>query len=266
MKERTTQRLQLPDAEIADLYRDGARLVDLSVRFGVSTSTIANRLREQDVKIRPGHAPEIRLPDAEIADLYRKGMATTEIATLFGVSAPLIRRRLRRQGVKWRYHGGPPVRVRRSLPDDVIARKYRAGMTLTDLAKRFSVSHMEIKRRLEEQGIDRRSRGPEAGRLPASMIRKIVEAHLQGAPVDAISWQLCVSSSVVRQTLIERGLLPKPRQRHPAERTLLRLRSEGRTLEDIARRTGVSQTTVKRRLNRLGVPTDQPQKQEKINA
>src|SRR5688500_13142670 len=48
-----TARLELPDAAIAAAYRAGATIDQLAADYGVSTSSIRRRLREQQVPLRP---------------------------------------------------------------------------------------------------------------------------------------------------------------------------------------------------------------------
>ncbi len=93
------------------------------------------------------------LPESEIVRRYRSGETLMEIGRSLGVSHGVIRYCLVRAGVPRRHRGGYRPRVDFSIPFEEVVGRYRAGISVRELAPRVGVSESTLERRLREAGI-----------------------------------------------------------------------------------------------------------------
>jgi transposase-like protein len=134
----------------AELYAQGIRPLEIKKRVGFKPSI--NLLTKAGVETKPVGSWNTRPDDAEItrtvADLYRAGLRAKEIVE----RVPALRypetvyRYLKKAGVAARQKAASP------LAPFVIS-QFRNGDTLQDIAKRFGISPMTVRRLLERNGV-----------------------------------------------------------------------------------------------------------------
>ena len=95
---------QLDENEIQNLYLTGTPLRELAAQFGVSVSTIWDRLEKAGVPRRR----RVNADAQEIRDLYLGGASLSEIAGMLGVSAMTVVHRLDETGTPRRPVGSGP--------------------------------------------------------------------------------------------------------------------------------------------------------------
>ena len=75
--------------------------IKIGEKFGVSRSTISNKLKKQGIKLRGGFCDNLN--DEEIKKLYiEEELSTIQISKKLGVSDVTISNRLKKQGIKLR--------------------------------------------------------------------------------------------------------------------------------------------------------------------
>ena len=95
------RRWDVDEDKLRRLYNSGAETIQtLSVRYGVSTTTVSNRLVSMgEYKRTPLGGETKRDETEEMAVLYRAGYAQHEIGETYGISKQAVSRRLRSIGV-----------------------------------------------------------------------------------------------------------------------------------------------------------------------
>lgn len=130
MRERSgMRRWDLPDEEIAELYRQGFSAVFIGKKFNCAPTAVRRHLRWAGVPIRGLDewrnllTPEQRsentnkrkdIDNDHLAGLYLSGVLMEDLAKQFKVSVTTIYRRLVKTGIERRPHGKPKGWIRRS--------------------------------------------------------------------------------------------------------------------------------------------------------
>lgn len=135
----------IPNSQIATLYRSGLTIAKLAAHYGVSSDTIRTRLLAAGIVAR---SRTRSIPAQEIVRLYQQGATVRDLAATYNVSVWTIYRRLRAAGVKMRSSGPQPLQI----PLDEAARLYLSGRTLKQLAGRYGVSETIVSNRLNAVG------------------------------------------------------------------------------------------------------------------
>ena len=138
------------EAMAAD-YAKGMSLVNISPRYSMSPGTISRLLREGGIRIRPRGAPG-RFPSLKkMVDLVKSGMCLREVATHCGITTQAVSARLKYHDVDVALlrisHRKQMVRAKK------IAKEYRAGMSLSDLSRKYGYSTYRIRTALKGQGV-----------------------------------------------------------------------------------------------------------------
>ena len=166
--------------EMVRRYKAGETCGDIGAVAGLSQSSVARRLRQRGIELRPGSkrpgSGRLDLPIAEIARRNRAGQTLTMIAATTGMDRSTVRYWLRRAGVALRPTGKAPGQGRLDLPVAEIIRRYRAGQSTQAIGRALGVSADTIHRRLVEAGVARRPpltrRVKAAGKRPKPAERK----------------------------------------------------------------------------------------------
>ena len=100
-----------------------------------------------------------RFGDADyqrMADLYKQGYSCTEIGEAAGASPTYVRQRIKRKGVKMRGINSYAATKEEKMK---IAKLYKKGMTLKEVAKETGYSYSTVWNVLNRLGIPRRPVG-----------------------------------------------------------------------------------------------------------
>ena len=139
-----TKKIKLPIEEIISYYQSGMTLIQLAEKYGVSKSTVRERLKENEVKIRSSRSMKrIDLPIEEIISEYQSGLSINKLADKYGVNFNTIWRRIKENGVKIRSN-------KINLPVEEIISEYQAGMNIYLLADKYGVGKDVIYKRLRD--------------------------------------------------------------------------------------------------------------------
>lgn len=88
-------RIELPDAEMSELYRSGYTLNEIAMRFGCSDVTVSNRLKELGTTLRPS-CPVRAFSEEELRAQLAAGSARGDIADYFGASIHTVNNAIQR--------------------------------------------------------------------------------------------------------------------------------------------------------------------------
>jgi len=161
--------INLPMEQVISDYQSGMSPYQLAKKYGVSDSTIRNRLSEAGVQTRT-HAESrrwIELPVDQIASDYQSGMSPKQLAKKYGVSEVVIRSRLKEAGVR---KITAKERNMMNAPMEQIISDYQSGMSLKKLGEKYGVSNNTIRKRLIEAGVQQERRGRKKIDTPMAQI------------------------------------------------------------------------------------------------
>jgi uncharacterized protein (DUF433 family) len=226
-------------------------MAEIASIYEVSAWTIASRLDRAGVARRVGDDHTV-LPVEEAVRAYRKQPdRLAELATDLGINAQLITRRAQQQP---RGRRGQR-RDRTDVPAAEVARRYREGWTVPQIAAAYRTAVSTVLRRLDAAGVARRPPSARAW-FP---VEEAARRAQDGTSLAQLARDYHVGVDAVRGQLRARGIHPPPRQRGipaladiPAAQ-LAELYTSGLTTAAIATRYGVSRNTIRARLRAAGV-------------
>lgn len=240
-------------AVLRRLYTDeGLTVAAVASRLGVAHGTAHKWLLGAGVAMRPPvSAPRTDVSDDDIRRLYISGGQTAaEIAAHLGCPTTTVYNRLQRLGVPRR----PAVPRRRTRPaDDDLRRLYsNEGLTLRQLAERYSVTRQAVQQWLVAAGIPRRR--PAAPDNDPD-VATLIALYAEGWSGPELARRFGCSSTTVYGRL-ERAGVPRRRDRRAVGRPeLLDALDAGLSAPEMAARFDVSVSAVCRALAREGLET-----------
>ena len=208
--------------------------------------------------------PRVHLPLDELVRLYvEENKGAPEIAELFGTSSGTILNRLREAGAEIRGRG-----ERGPIDAAEAERLHRAGVPVTELAKRFGRGQPWISRLLKSRGITNlqakphRVKHPELRGLavgehldvPGSQAERDLYAVFQRMAKKA-GIRVSVRTLDARTIRVTRVDTEPRRNSGPkiSVKEMIKLRLAGETLTEIGRRAGITRKGVKYHLEKAGV-------------
>ena len=253
-------RLKSPLDEIIKYYESGMTTTELGEWYGVSDTTIRNRLKEAGVEII-SHPFRIKIPLDEIIKDYQSGMSTTELGERYGVGANVINERLRRAGVK---KISALERNRLKFPLEQVIKDYESGMTSTEVGKKYGYDGKTITTRLREVGVQIRKRGFGGinkakkeklyGKIELPL--KVIKEYKSGMTLVELGEKYGCSWATIRARLTEAGVQILRRKRWDDVLPLEQITSEyesGMSMYQLGKKYGCDASVIKRRLRKAGV-------------
>jgi transposase-like protein len=142
---------------IITAYKGGATRVDLAEIYGVHPNTITRALRKSADPLRRNRAHALTADqERQVVRSYLEGVSAQAIARRFQVSESYVSR-VAIQGGALRRRPNLPGRRRRISDEEAVARGYREGATIRDLALVHGVSPATIRRALVRSRVERRA-------------------------------------------------------------------------------------------------------------
>jgi transposase len=224
----------------------------VAARLGVAHGTAHKWLIAAGVPMRPPvNTARTDVSDDDIRRLYaREGWTAAEIGAHLGCPTTTVYGRLERLGVPRR--SAAPRHSKRP-PDDELRRLYRYdGLSLRQLAERFSVSRQAVHHWLVAADIPRR---PPAGPQPDPDLPRLIELYAEGWSVPQLARRFGRSTTTIYDRL-DRSGVPRRRDRRAVGRAeLLDALDAGLSAPEMAARFRVSVSAVCRALAREGLET-----------
>jgi lambda repressor-like predicted transcriptional regulator len=154
-----------------------------------------------------------------------------------------------------RISGTPaPWAAVRAVPADELARLYRLGLTMAEIARIYGISAWTVAARLDQAGVVRRRANDRAAALPVE--QAVRRYRRQPHQIEELAGQLGISAQLIvdRAAQPERYVRGRPRNRAdvPADE-VTELYRAGWTVAQIAARYQTAATTVLNRLDQAGV-------------
>jgi transposase/transposase-like protein len=248
----TTPRPPEP-ATLHRLYTDEALTVAaVATHLGVATGTAHKWLLAAGVPMRPPvTTPRVAVDDDDIRRLYiSAGHTAAEIADHLGCPTTTVYDRLQRLGVPRR---PAEPRQRRRPADDELRRLYGdEGLSLRQLAERFSVTPQAVRNGLVAASIPRRS---SAAPQHEPDLPTLIDLYTEGWTGTQLARRFNCSKATIYRRL-DRAGVPRRRDRRAVGRPeLLDAIDAGLSATEMAARFDVSVSTVCRRLAREGLET-----------
>lgn len=136
--------------ELARLYyQEGLSCPEIGARYGVSDTTVSNRMREYGMERRSNY---IAIPKETLEQLYyEEGLNQKEIAERLGLSDSKVRHQMQEYGLNAR---GKLV----DIPQEEVARLYyEEGLTQEQIGEIYGVSFSGISQRMRKWGMETRT-------------------------------------------------------------------------------------------------------------
>lgn len=242
---------RISDDSIIVLAHQGLGSTKIASRLGISRSYATVRLRKLRQRgLLPPFGPSSRITTERITALAQQGLGATRIGRGLGISRSAIAHRLsslRRRGLL----PLPPAIA--PAPDEQIIAYARQGLGAPTIAHRLRINQNIVSYRLRVL----RGRGllPQHGVIKRVPDERILTLAQQGLRRSQMASQLGISGPTLRRRLAglrrSRLLPPFRSTRQAREESVIRLarRSVGST--EIARRLGVSRSTIVQQLRSL---------------
>lgn len=244
------RRKPAPTAEAARLYRLGLTMGEIAGLFQVSAWVIGSRLDEAGVARRPPGEQDSLPLDRAVRRYRRQPHLLGELAAGLGIHTQLLAARAARPAPANRGQGTYRADVRAAD----VARVYRAGWTVRQIAGKYGTASGTILRRLDAAGVRRRPKSTPADFPVDEAARRVRENR---ATFAALGREHGVSDDTIRYHMAARGVtaaVHAPRVLlgvAPADIALLY--EAGLTLGEIAVLQGVSRWVIAARLDDAGV-------------
>lgn len=237
------RRTDLDPKKLAEEYRAGATLAELAAKYHTTHPTLLNRLRSQNVEMRP-MAPRAIVPTERIVELYEKGLSNKEIAAEVGLSDITVGNRLRSRGI---VGGRGHFAV---FDEDLAIALAHDGLSAYAIGKAVGVCRRSVIGRLAQLGVtfeDARH---------STDIDRLLALGREGKTITQIADELEVSERTVSTHLHKAGIVPPDGRRSNANAPRPDITPEllatdyraGFTIHEIAAKHHVSRATVRRRL------------------
>lgn len=240
-------------ATLRRLYTDeGLTVAAVAARLGVAHGTAHKWLIAAGVPMRPPLATtRTDIDDEDIRRLYTsEGQTAAEIAAHLGCPTTTVYNRLQRLGVPRR----PALPRQRARPtDDELRRLYEdEGLSLRQLARRFSVSAQAVRNWLVAAGIPRR---PPTGPGHDPDLTSLIALYAEGWSGPQLARRFGCSTNTVYGRLDRAGVPRRTDRRAVGRPELLDAVDAGLSAPEMAARFHVSVSAVCRALAREGLET-----------
>ena len=174
-------RHDIGDPELASLYETGKTVPELSQLFSASATTVARRLENFGITLRPYErkvSEELKqrfsqlyagekardyrhdVSTDELVSLYREGQSPVQIGHLFSIHSTTVRKRLEASGIKVirRAYNIPENsgRRRQDMSTQTLIGLYLQGLSTVTLGRMYNTSPSTIKSRLDKAGVQLR--------------------------------------------------------------------------------------------------------------
>ena len=216
---------------LAELYRQGLGINQIGKRLGLSTKSVREALRVEDV--------------SQVRELSEQGFSLKKIASTLGVTPGMVGYIVHRDGIPRKPKGAGWY-----LSDDMrreILSLHQQRTSNAAIARQFHIHPITVANVLRRLGVPAHDRCDHA---------QILKLYRQGLGGGRIRQLLGVSETTVHKVARDAGILRRvpPRIKPEVETEVVRLYLEERvSCTQLAKRLGISTVSVSRILNRKGV-------------
>ena len=173
--------------EICKEYQKNATTGELAIQYDVSRKTILKYLNKNKIKIiinTSSDKPRILTEEEKnICNDYLNGLSTVKISNKYYRSPTTINGVLKRNNIQIRPFGRIKGGLNKKINTDdetYICKKYESGATTYDLAEKYNVTPMTIRKILLHYHINIRKRGEHISIFSNSDYKKICNSYKKG--------------------------------------------------------------------------------------
>lgn len=198
------------DREVAARYQAGETLRQIGASYGVTYRPVAASLSRSGITPRaPSDYGWKPTPEnaAEVERLWREGMSVPKIARAVSTRNDTISRVLRDRGIEARF-GGQNRRFNDSQIE-MLAAEYRAGASLTELARRHGGSPALIRNAFRRNGVQTRNKGNHKEYWPPERVAWLREQYEAGRSNVDIAQELGLAARTVGNKLLSLDIAPR---------------------------------------------------------
>ena len=279
--------------KIAEMYQQGKSLREVGDEFGLTGEAIRQILKKMGVDARGRLVAKTELDEAEFEELkvmLEEGITIVKVAKHFEVNTTIISDLMKKEGlvrkyvprVSWDYkkaeedylngvplteiarrHGVPsytylvevmkrlghePRGTTKDLPMEQVISEYESGMSMVALGKKYDVSHITIRRRLVEAGVQIRKI---SYRVELS-VEQIISEYESGMSLKALGKKCGVSRNTIRERLVEAGVQIRTPHRYSKKvlpmKQIISEYESGMSMVALGKKYGVADNTIRTRL------------------
>jgi DNA invertase Pin-like site-specific DNA recombinase len=142
--------------QIAEAYRSGKTMATIGREHGITRERVRQLLAKAQEPSRPAGAPHASERAQTAVELFRQGNSCAAVASVVGVSRKTVAKWLRASGLILRPGKAPNPVLRQR--DEAMARLYRGGTRLIDIARTFGIPPHFVWNAIRRLGVQPRSR------------------------------------------------------------------------------------------------------------
>jgi len=187
-------------AELIKMYDAGAKVREITARFGICKSTMRKIVAKSGTVIRKNKSKLSNEEKAELIKIYEGGMEVKELMEKYDISQCLVLRILNKNNVI----------VRRGLTEEEkneMAELYQNGTKTRQLMEKFGISKVSVLRNLRKKGVEIR---PDNGKLDNEKRDDIVKAYQGGEKISVLAEKHDVYHSSIAELLKRRDVKLRP--------------------------------------------------------
>lgn len=147
----------------------------------------------------------VDLDDALIVATYKELKSARRVGERLGIGATTVARRLAVNGVSLTGVAGLP----RKLPASIVA-EYESGLSMNEIARKYSASLPTVAEALERAGFTPRARGARRKELQRELTAKVVKAYAELGSQEKVGKLLGITQTMVSRYLRAGGIVVRP--------------------------------------------------------
>lgn len=245
--------MQLQPEQMAEMYKDGQTLDEISRYYGVTRQRVHQVLKEQGLsKADKGSTYGGRRAAIEqMRSMYNAGKTMAQIAELMGVSRQNVQQAFKRYGVKrelTQVRKAPRTKVVGNVDVAQVIAKYQSGATLAAIAKTLGCDTSTVYYLLKRYGFTRKT-VEHISSISAEVAGTIVQEYKDGATIAQLAQAHGETEARLKLLLEEDGTAHYQDEQAKLEQTKAELAmvacyKNGMTLQEIGLQHGVTRQRV----------------------
>lgn len=193
---------------VAD-YKMGLSTEAIAKKFQIDKTTVYRIVKRNDIEVVPRH----RVSEEQViqwkAD-YEAGKGLSELSAISGFNTDIISKYLRSSGTVMRKGGinNTAGSVDSEMEQEWLS-EYQEGAKISDIAKRYSVSDVTVRKHLKRFGV-KFGKGGKPLFFTKEREEEAARLYVEGASLKTIAKHFGVSTNAVRSHLVKMGITMRP--------------------------------------------------------
>lgn len=231
------------------LYEEGLSIRDIARISGIGKTCIRNHLNKLGVVMRKTIVKPEMVDQWVVA--FQNGESVLTIAEQFSVNSETIRTHLKKRGIKMRKQGAQS----QITPDEEgqWADLYRAGSSVSQIAKQFGVSETTVSAHLRNIGIKMRKGFETNRKITDEQINEWIELYKSGLSTPHIAKRYKVSSTTVLKYLHDCGIQISCTIDDDLSHEIAQRYKQGESVYELAEVYSLSDTSIRNHIKKTGI-------------